>query len=58
MVTNGGVPPIEMAFGRRPADVTSMENMNPSQLTTEATAPERQIEALRPLAMRKYLESK
>ena len=58
MVTNGGVTPIEMAFGRRPADITSMENMTPPQLTSEATAPERQIEALRSLAMRKYLESK
>ena len=35
-----------------------MENMTPPQLTSEATAPERQIEALRSLAMRKYLESK
>ena len=58
MVTNGGVTPVEMAFGRRPADITAIENMNPAQLTSEATAPERQIEALRSLAMRKYLESK
>ena len=58
MITNGGVTPIEMAFGRRLADLTSMENMNPAQLKTEATAPERQIEALRSLATRKYLESK
>ena len=58
MVTSGGVTPIEMAFGRRPADITSLENMTPAQLTSEATAPERQIEALRSLAIRKYLESK
>ena len=37
MVTNGGVTPVEMAFGRRPADITTMENMNPAQLTSEAT---------------------
>ena len=58
MVTNGGVTPIDMAFGRKPANLTAMENMNPAQLTTEAIAPERQIEALRSLATRKYLESK
>ena len=58
MVTHGGVPPIELAFGRRPADITAIELMNPAQLTTEAPAPERQIEALRSLAMRKFLEAK
>jgi len=58
MVTQGGVTPIELAFGRRPADLTATELMNPAQLTTEAPAPERQIEALRSLAMRKFLEAK
>ena len=58
MVTHGGVTPIELAFGRRPADITAVELMNPAQLTTEAPAPERQIEALRSLAMRKFLEAK
>ena len=58
MVTQGGVTPIELAFGRRPADLTATELMNPAQLTSEAPAPERQIEALRSLAMRKFLEAK
>jgi len=58
MVTHGGVTPIELAFGRRPADITAVELMNPAQLTTEAPAPERQIEALRSLVMRKFLEAK
>ena len=57
MVTHG-VTPIELAFGRRPADIKAIELMNPAQLTTEAPAPERQIEALRSLAMRKFLEAK
>ena len=57
MVTHGGVTPIELAFGRRPADLTAIELMDPAQLTTEAPAPERQIEALRSLAMRKFLEA-
>ena len=51
MVTHGGVTPIELAFGR-------IELMNPAQLTTETPAPGRQIEALRSLAMRKFLEAK
>jgi hypothetical protein len=58
MVTLGDVTPIELAFGRRPADITAIELMNPAQLTTEALAPERQIEALRSPAMRKFLEAK
>ena len=32
--------------------------MTPAQLLTEAPAPERQIEALRSLAMRKFLEAR
>ena len=55
MVTHGGVRPIEVAFGRRPADITAIENMTPAQLTTET---HRLIEALRSLAMRKFLEAK
>ena len=58
MVTNGGVTLIELAFGRRPADIMAIELMNPARLTTEAPAPERQIEALRSLAMRNFLEAK
>ena len=53
MITHGGVTPVELAFGRRPADLTAIENMTPAQLTSEAPAPERQIEALRSLAMQK-----
>ena len=55
MGTHGGVTPIEVAFGRRPADITAIENMTPAQLTTEA---HRLIEALRSLALRKFLEAK
>ena len=45
MVTHGGVSPIELAFGSRTADLTATELMEPAQLTTEARAPARQIEA-------------
>ena len=36
MVTYGGVTPLELAFGRRPADLLSPETMTPPQLTSEA----------------------
>ena len=52
------VVPLELAFGRRLADITAIELVNPAQLTTEVPAPERQIEALSSLAMRKFLEAK
>ena len=41
MITHRGVSSIEVAFGRRPADITAIETMTPAQLTTEAPAPER-----------------
>ena len=56
MITHGGVTPIDLAFGRRPADITAIKTMTPAQLTTEPPAPERKSEALRSLAMRKFLE--
>jgi hypothetical protein len=34
MVTHGGVTPIELAFGRRPADITAIELVNPNSLMT------------------------
>ena len=37
MVTHGGVTPIELAFGRRPADLTATELMNPAQLKASNT---------------------
>ena len=58
MVTHGGVTRIELVFGRRPADVQSIENMTPPQLTSEVPEPERQIVAMRTLAMKKYLEAR
>lgn len=57
MVTCGGVTPLELAFGRRPADIASAETMTPAQLTSEVPAPEQQVIALRKLAMKKYLEA-
>ena len=57
MVTFGGVTPMELAFGRRPADLMAPENMNPAQLSAEVPTPEKRIQALRTLAVRKFLEA-
>eukprot|EP00435_Cladocopium_sp_Y103_P014632 s782_g3.t1 len=58
MITHGGVAPLELASGRRPADLRAVETMTPAQLSSEAPAPERQLEALRLLARQKCLEAK
>eukprot|EP00435_Cladocopium_sp_Y103_P040166 s2649_g10.t2 len=58
MITHGGVTPLELAFGRQPADLTAVETRTPAQLSSEAPAPERQLEALRLLARQKFLEAK
>ena len=58
MVTFGGVSLLEMAFGWRPADLLYPENMTPEQLTASLPSPEKNIDALRTLAMKSYLEAK
>ena len=58
MVTFGGVSPIEMAFGRRPADVVGPDVQSPGELTAGIPAPEAATHALRHLAMKSYLEAR
>ena len=57
MVAFGGVSPIEMAFGRRPADVVGPDTQSPEQLTAGMPAPEAAAHARRHLAMKSYLGS-
>ena len=57
-VTYGGVTPLEMACGRRPADILNLETATPSQLTSDVPTPEKKIEAVRMLATKAYLEAK
>ena len=57
MVTFGGVTPMELAFGRRPADLMTPENTNPAQISAEVPTPEKGIQALRTLATKKFLEA-
>lgn len=40
MITNGGITGLEMAFGRRPADLQAAETMTPPQLTSEVPVPQ------------------
>lgn len=58
MVTFGGITPLELAFGRRPADLISVETSTPPQLTSEVPTTEHQLRALRQLAQHKYIEAK
>ena len=58
MVTFGGVTPLEMAFGRRPADVIGVDTADPAQLTAEVPSHEVTIEATRRVAMKAYLEAR
>ena len=58
MITFGGVTPMELAFGRRPADILVPENMGPAQLSAEVPTPEKRIQALRTLTMKKFPEAK
>ena len=58
MVTFGGVTPLEMAFGRRPADIIGIDNSDPAQLSAEVPSSELSIEAVRKLAMKAYLEAR
>ena len=56
--TYGGKTPIELAFGRRPPDVISTENMMPIQLATEPPVVVRIDEYLQKEAMKAHLEAR
>ena len=58
MVTFGGVTPLELAFGRRPADVIGVDTADPAQLSAEVPSHELAIEATRRVAMKAYLEAR
>ena len=58
MVTFGGVTPLELAFGRRPADIIGVDIADPAQLSAEVPSHELAIEATRRAAMKVYLEAK
>ena len=48
--------PLELAFGRRPRDVVSIENSTPSHLTADLSPSELTDRQIQQLAMKSYLE--
>jgi hypothetical protein len=56
--TYGGKTPIELAFGRRPPDVVTLENATPGQLTTARLAPDELINNVRRLALASYMKTR
>ena len=54
--TYGGKTPVELAFGRRPPDIISVENATPGQLITSRLGPDETINTLRKLALSSYLK--
>jgi hypothetical protein len=57
-LTYGGKTPLELAFGRRPRDILTLENSNPEQLSSTPSAPELNDQKLQKLAMKTYLEAR
>ena len=57
-LTYGGKTPLELAFGRRPRDVITVENSNPEQLSHDQSKPELSDQKLQKLAMKTYLEAR
>ena len=56
--TYGGKTPIELAFGRRPPDVVTLENSNPAQLTEKPLHADEIVNKVRNLAMQSYLKAR
>ena len=56
--TYGGKTPIELALGRRPPDVVTLENANPGQLSSEPLQPDDVINQVRTKALKSYLEAR
>ena len=57
-LTYGGKAPLELAFGRRPVDVITVENSTPSQLTAEFGQSDVLAQQTRRLAMEAYLKAR
>ena len=57
-VTYGGVTPLELAFGRRPAELIQLEVATPAQLTIPKTEEELTAGQIRLLAQQAYQEAR
>ena len=56
--TYRGKTQIELAFGRRPPDVVTLENLTPGQLTTQELSADDTINKIRKLALSSYLKAR
>ena len=56
--TYGGKTPIELAFGRRPPDLVTLENAAPNQLTTQKLAPDELVNQVRIKALNSYIKAR
>jgi hypothetical protein len=57
-VTYGGKTPLELAMGRRPTDIITVEHQDPEQLSTDLPKREANNRKLHELAMKTYLEAR
>ena len=56
--TYGGKTPIELALGRRPPDIVTLENANPAQLTDKPLEADEIVNRIRTLALNSYLKAR
>ena len=57
-VTFGGKTPVELAMGRRPRDIITVEHEDPENLTTKQSQAESDVAKDQQLAMKAYLEAR
>ena len=56
--TYGGKTPIELALGRRPPDIVTLENANPAKLTGKPLEADEIVNRIRMLALNSYLKAR
>ena len=57
-VTYGGVTPLELAFGRRPADLTQLDVATPTQLTIDSNEEELTAIQIKQLSKQAFQEAR
>ena len=57
-LTYGGKTLLELAFGRRPPDIVSIENASPGQLTLPNLEADEVVKRVREVALQSYLKTR
>ena len=57
-VTFGGTTPLELAMGRRPRDIVTLEHADPEQRTLNPSPSEANVANAQTVAMQTYLEAR